>query len=180
MAPVNFIPADPIHHREAVFSIHLEYMSWVIGEMERTFGLSAHDIVGMSVADYVASVTHKVCGEQPPQGVFYLVELDGQVAAMGGLRSVHAGVAEVKRLYVRPAYRGRQLGELVLQKLMTDARRFGYQSVCLDTALFMHSAHRLYEAHGFVDCAAYEGVEVLAQFQHNWRFMHCEINSPDG
>jgi GNAT superfamily N-acetyltransferase len=63
------------------------------------------------------------------------------------------------------------LGERMLSRLLADAKAFGYQRVCLDTALFMTSAHRLYEANGFSDCTAYEGVEVPPDFHRRWRFM---------
>lgn len=52
-----------------------------------------------------------------------------------------------------------------------DGELAGYESVCLDTALFMKSAHRLYEANGFSDCSAYEGVEVPSEFHGRWRFI---------
>jgi hypothetical protein len=64
-----------------------------------------------------------------------------------------------------------KLGETMLTRLLADARSFGFQHVCLDTALFMKSAHRLYETNGFMDCPAYEGVEVPAAFHAQWRFM---------
>nr|WP_316642376.1 GNAT family N-acetyltransferase [uncultured Roseateles sp.] len=166
-----FIPADPVEHRDALLSLNIEYMTWVFGQIELAFDVAMLEITRMSVPDYAASAIDKVCGERPPQGVFYLIEMDGQIAGMGGLRFVRRGVAEVKRLYVRPAWRGRNLGELALRKLLTDAASFGYQSVCLDSAPFMTSAHRLYEAQGFVDCAAYEGTEVPSEFHARWRFM---------
>ena len=55
-------------------------------------------------------------------------------------------VVEIKRVYVRPAYRGVKLGATILQRLLADARVFGYARVRLDTAPFMHAAHTLYEA----------------------------------
>jgi len=62
-------------------------------------------------------------------------------------------------------------GERMLQRLLADAVAFGYLSVRLDTAPFMTSAHRLYEANGFMDCAACEGVEVPPEFHARWRFI---------
>ena len=120
-------------------------------------------------------VIDKVCGDPPPKGIFYLVKVDDTLAGMGGLRFLRPGVAEIKRIYFRPEFRGRKLGELMLIRLLADAKAFGYRSVCLDTALFMRAAHRLYEKNGFSDCSAYEGVEVPAEFHGNWRFMEREI-----
>ena len=92
-------------------------------------------------------------------------------SATPGLRNRSPGVAEVKRLYIRPEFRGRKLGELTLNRLLDDARAFGYKSACLDTGTFMKSAQWLYETSGFSDCAAYDGVEVPAEFHSRWRFM---------
>lgn len=90
---------------------------------------------------------------------------------MGGIRANRPGVAEIKRLYVRPAHRGVKLGAAILHRLLTDARTFGYERIQLDTAPFMHAAHNLYEAAGFVDCAPYEGVEAPESLHSSWRFM---------
>lgn len=172
-ARTTFTPAHAQRDQDALLGLNLEYMAWVLGEMGLLLGVPADSIVGMPVAQYVASTLGKLCAPQPPEGVFYLVHVDGQVAGMCGLRRVgeRKDLVEIKRLYVRPAYRGLQVGDAAMLRLLEDARAFGYRSVCLDTAPFMLPAQRLYTAHGFVDCTAYEGVEVAAQFHTRWRFM---------
>jgi len=173
-----FVPANPRDHLDALLSINLEYVSWVFAEMERSFGVTASAMTGQSVGDYVSSSIPKVCGETPPRGIFYLIYIDDQVAGMCGLRFVRSGMAEFKRIYVRPAFRGLQLGGRAIRRLMSDAVAFGYRSACLDTAPFMQSAQRLYESNGFVDCDPYEGVEVPTQYQRHWRFMQCTLPLP--
>lgn len=167
----DFIAADIARHRDELVQLNIEYLMWVFAGIEDQFGVPADQIVGMPASEYVPGVIDKVCGEPPPRGIFYLVKVDDQLAGMGGLRFLRPGVAEIKRIYFRPGFRGMKLGERMLLRLMSDARAFGYRCVCLDTALFMTSAHRLYEAHGFTDCAAYEGIEVPAEFHGRWRFM---------
>ena len=76
-------------------------------------GMTAREILGAEVADYVPTVIDKVCGDPPPRGAFYLVEHGGAVVAMGGLRRSDDGIAELKRVYVRPAGRGQRLGEAI-------------------------------------------------------------------
>lgn len=171
MPALSFIPADLARHRRVLVDINIEYISWVHGEMARDLGIHIDDVVGMPVADYVASVIDKICGERPPSGVFYLVEAGGEIAGMGGLRGLCSDTAEIKRLYVRPGFRGLNIGSSLLRLLMQDAARFGYGRLCLDTAPFMHSAHRLYESHGFADSAPHDGAEVPAVFRDRWRFM---------
>lgn len=167
----QFIPANVATHREELIQLNVEYLSWVFSGIENLFGVPADQVVGMPATDYVPGVIDKVCGDPPPKGNFYLVKVNDQLAGMGGFRCLRAGVAEIKRIYFRPEFRGMKLGEHMLGRLLADAKAFGYRSACLDTALFMTSAHRLYENNGFADCAAYEGVEVPAEFHQRWRFM---------
>ena len=175
MKTPTFTPANPVTHRNALIAINVEYLSWVAAEGETYFGITPQDAIGMTIAEYVPTVLDKICGDPPPRGIFYLVELDDHLAGMGGLRWGGPGVAEIKRLYVRPAYRGMRLGSSALRRLLADARSWGYARIYLDTALFMQAAHHLYEAHGFTDCAAYEGTEVPVALHGDWRFMQRAI-----
>jgi GNAT superfamily N-acetyltransferase len=167
----EFITADLAKHRSELIQLNVEYLTWVFAGVERLFGVPADRVVGMPASQYVPGVIDKTCGDAPPKGIFYVVNVGGRLAGMGGLRFLRAGVAEIKRIYFRPEFRGLKLGERTLERLLADAAAFGYQRVCLDTALFMTTAHRLYETHGFSDCAAYEGVEVPSEFHSRWRFM---------
>jgi GNAT superfamily N-acetyltransferase len=168
---VEFIVANAVSHRAELIELNIEYVSWVLSGIEDLFGVPADQVVGLPAAEYVPSVINKICGDSPPAGVFYLVQVDGQLAGMGGLRRLAPGLGEIKRMYFRPQFRGLRLGERTLHRLLADAKSFGYERLCLDTAPFMTAAHRLYENNGFADCGAYEGVEVPAAFHANWRFM---------
>jgi GNAT superfamily N-acetyltransferase len=165
--------ADLRVHREALVDLNVEYLRWVAAGIEHAFGQRSEDLMGMPIPDYVRSVIDKVCGEQPPNGRFYVARLGDRIVAMGGLRRLSTDVAEVKRLYVQPAVRGQRLGELLLSRLLADARDFGYAAARLDTAPFMAAAHRLYARHGFVDRGPYQGCEVPAALHAGWRFMEC-------
>lgn len=175
--------ADLTAHRDAMVALNVEYLSWVYAGIEAHFGVPADQVNGAPVADYVPVVIDKVCGHSPPNGIFYLLR-DGDAdngltsvtpnqpwVGMGGLRGLGGGLAEIKRLYLRPGYRGRGWAAALLKRLLADAKAFGYSSVCLDSAPFMADAQRLYLAHGFADCSAYDAVEVPAEFRHQWRYM---------
>ena len=96
--------------------------------------------------DETAHLEHKY---GPPEGRLYLARWDGAAAGCAGLRRLDENRCELKRLYVRPAFRGRQIGEALLLRLIDAARSIGYQHMLLDTLPFMDSALRLYRRFGF-------------------------------
>ena len=65
------------------------------------------------------------------------------------LKPHDATTAELKRLYVRPAARGRDLGRLLVTTLLDEARAVGYRRLVLDSHHTMRRAHAIYEAAGF-------------------------------
>ena len=170
MSPPTFRIADPAADRAALVDLNIAHVSWVFGEIEKRWGLTAREILGAEPADYVPTIIDKVCGDAPPRGLFYLVEQDGRALAMGGLRRSEEGIAELKRVFVQPSARGHRLGEAITRRLVDDARAFGYARVRLDTLPFMHAAQALYESLGFVDCAPYP-VEMPEAFRTHVRYM---------
>ncbi|OYT92131.1 MAG: hypothetical protein CFE43_09950 [Burkholderiales bacterium PBB3] len=150
-------------------------MEWVFAELTQITGQTVQAMLGMTLPDYVATMTDKVCSQVPPVGAFYLVESGSHIVGMGGLRSNAVGVVEVKRIYVRPSYRGQQLGHQLLQRLLDDAKAFGYQRVVLDSAPFMQAAHRVYEDFGFSARGPYENTEVPPELHAVWRFMELTL-----
>lgn len=65
------------------------------------------------------------------------------------------GVAELKRLYVRPAYRGLKIGKLLLEAAIATAKELGYRAIRLDTVPGQEKAHELYRQMGFFEIAPY-------------------------
>jgi len=90
-----------------------------------------------------------------PGGLFLLALVDGAVAACGGFRPLldadTPNACEMKRLFVRPAFRGFGLGRMLAQSLMDRATEAGYSAMFLDTLDDMQAARGLYESLGFAE-----------------------------
>ncbi len=85
----------------------------------------------------------------PPDGRLALATINGEPAGCIALRRVDAERAEVKRLYVRAAFRGYGLGRALLEWLMAEARAAGYREIVGDTMPEMREALALYDRFGF-------------------------------
>jgi ribosomal protein S18 acetylase RimI-like enzyme len=94
-----------------------------------------------------------------PSGLLILALVDGQPAGCCALRpltaSDHLNACEMKRLYVRPAFRGFGLGEQLVRRVMMQAQMSGYATMLLDTLSDMETARTLYHDAGFVEVAPY-------------------------
>ncbi len=92
---------------------------------------------------------------RPPGGV-YLVGYEGtEAVAGGGVRRLGEGVAEIKRMYVRPAARSRGVAKQLLAALEEAAAALGYRSARLDTGPKQVHAQRLYRAAGYEEVPPY-------------------------
>jgi len=80
---------------------------------------------------------------------FFVVREDGAPAACGGIELFGRDYGEVKRMYVRPAFRGLGFGKLVLERLGAHARSHGIGLLRLETGIHQRAAIRLYESAGF-------------------------------
>jgi GNAT superfamily N-acetyltransferase len=173
---VQFLQVDLRVYRSEVVDLNVEYMNWWLRGIEECFKTDLATLLGWSrkaveskKQEYLTSEVEKLCSD--PRGVYYLLELDGAIIGMGALHQIRGKAGEIKRMYVRPAYRGKGYGKVLLQQLLEKAKEFGHHSVYLDSGRFMTAAHKLYRSFGFVECRGYPETEVPPQFKPQWLFM---------
>ncbi|MEU7655193.1 GNAT family N-acetyltransferase [Micromonospora taraxaci] len=98
----------------------------------------------------------------PHDDVRYLaVVVNGRAVACGGLQALDAETGEVKRMYVRPAYRGRGVARQLLAALEECAFRQGHSVVCLETGSYLPAAIGLYTSCG------YDPIPVYGEYVDN-------------
>jgi ribosomal protein S18 acetylase RimI-like enzyme len=91
----------------------------------------------------------------PPEGRLLLAFSGDEPAGCIALRKIGEEFCEMKRLWVRPAFRGTGLGRRLVETLMADARSIGYRRIRLDTLPSMAAAQSLYLSLGFADIPPY-------------------------
>ena len=92
---------------------------------------------------------------EPPHGLFVLAVIDGEAVACGGFRPLRPGIAEVKRMYVRPAARGTGMARRLLAHLESRAEQVGHAQLWLETGTKQPEAMQLYESSGYTPIPAF-------------------------
>lgn len=131
------------------------------GVIIREYGHSIADIAACSLEhqNFEAEVSELPGKYAPPLGTILLAHVAGDLAGCIALRPLdgHPEVCEMKRMYVRPAFRGLGVGRVLAQRLIADAKRMKYAIMKLDTDSHpkFAAAIGLYKSLGFVECARY-------------------------
>lgn len=115
--------------------------------------------VDLALQDFEAELARLPGEYAAPQGALLLVLVDGDVAGCGALRPFpeadYANACEMRRLYVRPAFRRFGLGRLMVQALLDCGLQAGHSTVLLDTLDEMEAARGLYASLGFEEIPPY-------------------------
>jgi putative acetyltransferase len=119
--------------------------------------------------EYAASLDFSLCFQNfdaelaalpgdyaPPSGRLLLAEWENQLAGCGALHKLEADICEMKRLYLRPQFRGKSIGRAIAERLVAEARAIGYARMRLDTVgPVMKDAVAMYRKLGFQEISAY-------------------------
>ncbi len=130
-------PAD----MERVRALFLEYQEWL-----------GVDLCFQGFEDELAALPGAYA---PPKGGLWFARADGEIAGVAGVRPFKDGLCEMKRLWVRPAFRGLGLGRRLAERTIAAARAAGYRAMCLDTLGRLTAARAMYEDLGFREITAY-------------------------
>lgn len=130
------------NHREEVGELFREYTRMLV-ELDPEFQKSLDE------QNYDEELEHLEDKYGLPGGRLYLAWQDGELAGCVGMKKLDDKTGELKRLYVRPSFRGQHLGRELVERIIEDARSLGYSRLMLDTMPELVSARRMYENMGF-------------------------------
>ena len=135
-------------YREELRQLYAEYEQTLL-EAEPNFGIS------LAQQNYEEEINELEKKYALPKGRFYLLRQGEKLAGCVGMKPIDRQCAELKRLYIRPAFRGRGLGEFLVCRILDDARDEGYSFLRLDTIPGLWKARKLYQKLGFYEIPAY-------------------------
>lgn len=129
--------------RRAETPEEIEEVRRLFGEYEDHLGV---DLCFQNFEEELAGLPGKY---GPPNGTLLIGFKEGEAAGCVALRELGPGLCEMKRLFVRPEYRGAGFGRLLALTAIDTARKLGYSVMRLDTLDKLKEAMRLYESLGF-------------------------------
>ena len=109
----------------------------------------------LEIQNYDEEIKHLEAKYGHPYGRLYLALCDGKPAGCIGLKKIDEQSCEMKRLYVRPRFRGNHIGDLLIKQIVEDAGKIGYSYMLLDTLPFLQNAIHMYQKWGFYEIPCY-------------------------
>lgn len=169
---IEIVSAQAGEALEYVITLSQEYVTWMLAEIRIQY--PDLDIGEFTSEHDYDDVRRKFPGDHvPPDGCLLLAMDDGQVCGCVALGRLAETVAEMRTLFVRPACRGKGIGKQLAEASLSEARKFGYQTLRLDTLGFMASAFGLYRSLGFHDIPPYR--DVSESLKRYLRFLELDL-----
>jgi GNAT superfamily N-acetyltransferase len=109
----------------------------------------------LRIQNYDEELKHLESKYGLPFGRLYLAYYDNQLAGCIGLKRIDEKNCEMKRLFVKPEFRGKQIGNKLVRAIIEDAKAIKYEHMLLDTLPFLKSAIRMYKEMGFYEIDSY-------------------------
>ncbi len=154
---------------DSVHELLIEYLAWTSEQARNLYNaeIDVNKMLDHSISE------HDLC--LPPTGRLLIAKENGQADGIVYLKKIRDDICEIKRMYVRPAFRGKKIGQKLLNHLIQDARDIGYTKIRLDSGRFMEKAHMLYRSAGFKDIEYYSETEMSLDFQKYMIYMELEL-----
>lgn len=138
-----------IEYVHVVTEEHLDHIRELFTEYVHSLGFE------LNFQDYESEFAELPGEYAPPDGRLFLAIVDGDAVGCIGLRKINDTICELKRMYIRPDFRGKGIGRRLAEIVIEEARKTGYKAVRLDTIDTMKEATSLYRSLGFKEIDPY-------------------------
>jgi GNAT superfamily N-acetyltransferase len=162
---VQIVQVTDETYNDQIRELLVEYFRWGNARLDEEFGIS------LDIESIIDGDLEELEIYFPPDGGLFLAANDDGYMGIAFITEIREGVGEIRRMYVRPDYRRKGIGRILLKSAIEEGRRLGYSSVLLDSPRSWTEAHSLYKSAGFRDTDEYPESEVPADLRENWIFM---------
>jgi len=156
---ITVIGVESGENLEHVRNMILEYVSWL-----------GVDLSFQGFEEEFAQLPGRYA---PPEGRLLMALYDQQPAGCVGLRKFDTGVCEIKRMFVRPQFRGKGIGWALANRVIEESRKIGYHRMLLDTGDIMEGTRSLYCSLGFQEIQPY--YDVPDEYRPRMTFMELHL-----
>ena len=166
---LTILQATTEAHKATVHDLFSEYLHWAVPVLIREYNV---------VFDAEEVIKHDMENLRifsPPNWRLLLAYEELTAAGIACVRTIGAQIAEIKRMYVRPAFRRRGIGRALVDTAIKEMQTAGYSTLRLDSARFMTDAHAVYRSFGFREISPYLESEIPAAFHPYWVFMELPL-----
>lgn len=133
---------DEWKHAEALIS---ELKEWDVRQSQ-ALGFAADEVISVFYPDNIEAIRRQ---SLQPDGCLIIAVDEIRPVGCAAFHRLTASACELYNVYVRPSHRGRAIGSTLLQRIRGEAKAARYDTMCLETATFMHAAHKLYRNFNF-------------------------------
>lgn len=173
---MEIIKVETSEYKPFIRELTSEYLGWIAIMFEKEFNIIIKDLV----REYVNNDIQNLDKYLPPDGRLIFCKYDTTFVGMVRLRKIKREVGEVKNMYVRPEFRGKGIGRVLLGHIIEEAQYIGYSTLRLDTGPFMKEAQELYHSFGFYNISPYPEsdiiqIDALEFVRSKWIFMEMAL-----
>ena len=154
---------------EEIQELFWEYLDWANGCLNKQYSIN------LEIKSILDQDIEKIEVFLYPYSRLLLAKDGDFSVGIVCIRKILSDVGEIKRMYVRPKFRGQGIGRSLLDSVIIESQNIGYSKIRLDSTRFMKTAHALYKSAGFYEIDPYVESEIPPIFHQYWIFMEKQL-----
>ncbi len=142
----EYVPYNHSVHNEDVVSLYSAHILEVADHFKKSYQIDVLSQLNQPLQNQVTEQAQPYTNLTSSEGIFYIIEVDGNAAGMGLIRKLNDTLGEIRLMYNRPEYRGFGYGKGMVKKLLDYGVKLGLSKVYLSSYKWMAVAHHIYRS----------------------------------